>query len=96
MPFAGSAGNRIESGASDLDPAAEDASPRLSGGRRREAAAAGGERRRDSPASSILGSEAQVEAREALMCSAQGGEANGDDGCGGEAAERRDDAAARP
>jgi hypothetical protein len=29
------------------------------------------------------------------MCSAQGGEDNGDDGCGGETAERREDAAAR-
>jgi hypothetical protein len=50
MAFAGSAGDGIESGASDLDPAAKDARARLSGGRRREAAVAGGERRRDSPA----------------------------------------------
>jgi hypothetical protein len=49
MPFAGSAGNRIESGASDLDSAAEDASPRLSGadgGRQRRPAASGGGTRR--------------------------------------------------
>jgi hypothetical protein len=50
MAFAGSAGDGIESGASDLDPAAKDARARLSGGRRREAVVAGGERRRDSPA----------------------------------------------
>jgi hypothetical protein len=43
MPFAGSAGGRIEAGASDLNPAAKNACARLSGGERRETAAAGDE-----------------------------------------------------